>query len=175
MLGFGWIVWQELRRRRRGAVLATETGAQLWQVDLAAEGDHLEVAGPWAKSACRTPFSASSGLCPKRSAGLARLMPASGAFVSHRRQPARGARVGDKGRGQRRAGGRFADRRTDRRRPLRRPVRSQLNKRAQGDCPFSVGCCAHAKVGLSPLRRRADCPSYSAAVALNPVFAHGTV
>ena len=44
VLGFGWIIWQELRPPQATAVLATETGAQLWQVELAAEGDHLEVA-----------------------------------------------------------------------------------------------------------------------------------
>lgn len=44
VLGFGWIIWQELRAPQATAVLATETGAQLWQVELAAEGDHLEVA-----------------------------------------------------------------------------------------------------------------------------------
>ena len=44
VLGFGWIVWQELRPPQATAVLATESGATLWQVELAAEGDHLEVA-----------------------------------------------------------------------------------------------------------------------------------
>ncbi|HKY00857.1 MAG TPA: anti-sigma factor, partial [Steroidobacteraceae bacterium] len=45
VLGFGWIVWQELRPRepQAMAVVATEGGAPLWRVALAADGDYLEV------------------------------------------------------------------------------------------------------------------------------------
>jgi anti-sigma-K factor RskA len=45
VLGFGWIVWQELRPRepQATAVVATEAGASLWNVALAADGDYLEV------------------------------------------------------------------------------------------------------------------------------------
>jgi len=44
VLGFGWIVWQELRPPQATAVLASETGTTLWQVELAAKGDRIEVA-----------------------------------------------------------------------------------------------------------------------------------
>ena len=45
VLGFGWIVWQELRPRepQATAVVATEAGASLWNVALAADGEYLEV------------------------------------------------------------------------------------------------------------------------------------
>jgi anti-sigma-K factor RskA len=45
VLGFGWVVWQELRPRepQATAVVATEVGAPLWRVALAADGDYLEV------------------------------------------------------------------------------------------------------------------------------------
>jgi anti-sigma-K factor RskA len=44
VLGFGWYVWQELRPPQATAVLATEQGATLWRIELAARGDRLEVA-----------------------------------------------------------------------------------------------------------------------------------
>jgi anti-sigma-K factor RskA len=44
VLGFGWYVWQELRPPQATAVVATEQGAALWRVELAARGDRLEVA-----------------------------------------------------------------------------------------------------------------------------------
>ena len=45
VLGFGWVVWQELRPRepQAMAVVATEAGAKLWNVALAADGGYLEV------------------------------------------------------------------------------------------------------------------------------------
>jgi len=45
VLGFGWVVWQELRPRepQATATLATETGAALWSVAFAADGETLEV------------------------------------------------------------------------------------------------------------------------------------
>ncbi len=44
VLGLGWILWQELRPPQATSVIATESGAALWRVELAARGDHLEVA-----------------------------------------------------------------------------------------------------------------------------------
>lgn len=44
VLGFGWVVWQELRPPQATATLATEQGAALWRVELAASGNRLEVA-----------------------------------------------------------------------------------------------------------------------------------
>jgi anti-sigma-K factor RskA len=44
VLGFGWYVWQELRPPQATAVVATEQGATLWRVELAARGDRLEIA-----------------------------------------------------------------------------------------------------------------------------------
>jgi anti-sigma-K factor RskA len=44
VLGIGWIVWQQLRPPQATAVVATEEGAALWRVELAARGDRLEVA-----------------------------------------------------------------------------------------------------------------------------------
>ena len=41
---FGWIVWQETRPPLATATLASEQGAALWRVELAARGDELEVA-----------------------------------------------------------------------------------------------------------------------------------
>ena len=52
VLGFGWIVWQELRPPQATAVLATESGATLWQVELAAEGDHTAAAPPCRRRGC---------------------------------------------------------------------------------------------------------------------------
>jgi anti-sigma-K factor RskA len=45
VLGFGWVIWQELRPRepQATAVLATEAGAPLWRVAYAADGESLEV------------------------------------------------------------------------------------------------------------------------------------
>ncbi len=45
VLGFGWVIWQELRPRepQATATLATEAGAALWSVALAADGETLEV------------------------------------------------------------------------------------------------------------------------------------
>ena len=45
VLGIGWIVWQDFRPRepQATATLAIEEGAPLWRVDLAAEGDYLEI------------------------------------------------------------------------------------------------------------------------------------
>jgi anti-sigma-K factor RskA len=44
-LRFGWVVWQELRPRepQATALVASESGAALWRVAVAADGDHLEV------------------------------------------------------------------------------------------------------------------------------------
>lgn len=44
VLGIGWIVWQQLQPPQATAVVATEQGAALWRVELAARGDRLEVA-----------------------------------------------------------------------------------------------------------------------------------
>ncbi|MGH8198256.1 MAG: anti-sigma factor [Steroidobacteraceae bacterium] len=45
VLGFGWVLWQELRpvEPQATAVVASEEGATLWRVELAADGDHVEV------------------------------------------------------------------------------------------------------------------------------------
>ncbi len=45
VLGFGWVVWQELQPRepQATAVVATEAGAQLWRVAYAADGESIEV------------------------------------------------------------------------------------------------------------------------------------
>lgn len=45
VLGIGWALWQELRPRepQATAVVATEAGAPLWRLALAADGDHLDV------------------------------------------------------------------------------------------------------------------------------------
>lgn len=46
VLGLGWMLWQELRpgEPQATAVVASEAGAALWRVELAADGDHVEVA-----------------------------------------------------------------------------------------------------------------------------------
>ena len=44
VLGFGWIVWQELRSPQAMAEFASASGETLWRVELAARGDRLEVA-----------------------------------------------------------------------------------------------------------------------------------
>lgn len=46
VLGLGWMLWQELRpgEPQAIAVVASEAGATLWQVELVADGGHLEVA-----------------------------------------------------------------------------------------------------------------------------------
>lgn len=45
VLGFGWVVWQELRPRepQATAVVASEAGAALWRVAYAADGESIEV------------------------------------------------------------------------------------------------------------------------------------
>jgi anti-sigma-K factor RskA len=45
VLGFGWVIWQELRPRepQATAVLATESGTALWRVAYAADGESIEV------------------------------------------------------------------------------------------------------------------------------------
>ncbi len=45
VLGIGWALWQELRPQepQATAVVATEVGAPLWRVALAADGEYLEV------------------------------------------------------------------------------------------------------------------------------------
>ena len=78
VLGIGWLVFEEVRPRepQATAMLAIEEGAPLWRVDLAADGDHLEIeavgavsypAGRsrelWALPADGTPVSL--GLLPK--------------------------------------------------------------------------------------------------------------
>ena len=78
VLGFGWIVWQELRPPQATAVVATESGTTIWRVELAARGDSLEVAAvgdvsvPAARS--RELWALPEGAAPV-SLGL---MPASG-------------------------------------------------------------------------------------------------
>ena len=87
------------------AVLATETGARLWQVELAAKAIASKLR-PWAKSAFPTPVARAVGAARRRGAGLARPDAGERRRPSRpRRPPARGARVVDQGRGQRRAGG----------------------------------------------------------------------
>jgi len=46
VLGLGWMLWQELRpgEPQATAVVASEAGAALWRVELAADGNHVEVA-----------------------------------------------------------------------------------------------------------------------------------
>ena len=44
VLGFGWVVWQELRPPQATAEFASASGETLWHVELAARGDRLEVA-----------------------------------------------------------------------------------------------------------------------------------
>jgi anti-sigma-K factor RskA len=45
VLGIGWLVWDGLRPRepQATAMLAIAEGAPLWRVDLAADGDHMEI------------------------------------------------------------------------------------------------------------------------------------
>lgn len=43
VLAFGWILWQESRPPQVTTVFATESGAVIWRVELAARGDRLEV------------------------------------------------------------------------------------------------------------------------------------
>jgi anti-sigma-K factor RskA len=43
VLGFGWVVWQELRPPQATAVLASEEGAQLWRLELAEEAQYMDV------------------------------------------------------------------------------------------------------------------------------------
>lgn len=45
VLGFGWVLWQELRPAapQATAVVATESGAALWRLAVAADGEHVEV------------------------------------------------------------------------------------------------------------------------------------
>jgi anti-sigma-K factor RskA len=43
VLVLGWFVWQETRPPQATAVLASEAGATLWHLELAADGDHVEV------------------------------------------------------------------------------------------------------------------------------------
>lgn len=45
VLGFGWVIWQEVRpsEPQATAVLADESGAALWNVAYAADGESLEV------------------------------------------------------------------------------------------------------------------------------------
>lgn len=45
VLGLGWILWQELRpgEPRATAIVSTESGAALWRVALAADGDEVEI------------------------------------------------------------------------------------------------------------------------------------
>ena len=44
VIGFGWVVWQELRPPQATAEFASASGEMLWHVELAARGDRLEVA-----------------------------------------------------------------------------------------------------------------------------------
>ena len=44
VLGFGWVVWQQLRPPQATAEFASASGETLWHVELAARGDRLEVA-----------------------------------------------------------------------------------------------------------------------------------
>jgi anti-sigma-K factor RskA len=44
VLGFGWVVWQELRPPQATAEFASASGETLWHVELAARGDRLEIA-----------------------------------------------------------------------------------------------------------------------------------
>lgn len=44
VLGFGWVVWQELRPPQAMAEFASASRETLWRVELAARGDRLEVA-----------------------------------------------------------------------------------------------------------------------------------
>ncbi len=44
VLGFGWIVWQELRPPQATAEFASTSGETLWHVELGARGDRLEIA-----------------------------------------------------------------------------------------------------------------------------------
>ncbi|MGH8131028.1 MAG: anti-sigma factor [Steroidobacteraceae bacterium] len=45
VLGLGWLLWQELRpgEPQATAVVASEAGAAMWHVELAVDGDHVEV------------------------------------------------------------------------------------------------------------------------------------
>ncbi len=45
VLGLGWLLWQQLRpgEPQATAVVASEAGAALWRVALAADGDYIEV------------------------------------------------------------------------------------------------------------------------------------
>jgi anti-sigma-K factor RskA len=43
VLGLGWLLWQELRPPQATAVLASETGAALWRLEFAADGESVEI------------------------------------------------------------------------------------------------------------------------------------
>jgi len=45
VLGFGWVIWQELRPvpPQAAAVLATEAGAELWRVEVSADAEYVRV------------------------------------------------------------------------------------------------------------------------------------
>jgi anti-sigma-K factor RskA len=45
VLGFGWVIWQELRPLppQAAAVLATETGVELWRVEVSADAEFVRV------------------------------------------------------------------------------------------------------------------------------------
>lgn len=79
VLGFGWIVWQELRPPQATAEFAGAAGETLWHVELAARGDRLEVA---AIGTVRVPDARARELwaLPEGGAPVSLgLMPASGA------------------------------------------------------------------------------------------------
>ena len=101
VLGFGWIVWQELRPPQATAEFASASGETLWHVELAARGDRLEVATLgkpavpdararelWALPEGGAPVSL--GLCPRAATRAFRSMPAS-ARRSRRRPISRSA------------------------------------------------------------------------------------
>jgi len=45
VLGLGWFLWQELRvaEPQAQAVIASESGAALWRIEFAADGEHVDV------------------------------------------------------------------------------------------------------------------------------------
>ena len=78
VLGFGWIVWQELRPPQATAEFASASGETLWHVELAARGDRLEVA-PLGKPAVPDARARELWALPEGGAPVSLgLMPASG-------------------------------------------------------------------------------------------------
>jgi len=78
VLGIGWFLWQKMRPPQAQAVIAAEGGPVLWRIEVAADGEHVEVS---ATDAARVPDQRSLELwaLPAEAAPVSLgLMPASG-------------------------------------------------------------------------------------------------